>query len=325
MSTPKFETYTTLELGPERLQALTDSFNDVFGKNVDPAEMNRRFITSSRGESYHSIMEDNGVVAGACTAVPYVYSYNGAKKTFAYLGGLFVKEAYRKDPLAMFKLYRNLRALLVEKGVDLIMAVPNDNAFPYFKVALKWKETANLPYYVLPVRLGNIRKASKALNFFSKVFAFCSGTFNLALTAIANKTTEPAPIRILRNEPLLEQHRFTPAHGRIKAKNHSFFYRTVDEEGIRSSYLIDFYNADGMRDRRSLAKAVNYIRSNEQPDIILFIGNPGFPQLSLLKVPKRSEPRTLHFCVEILDRENIKEDVFDYGKWDFGLYNFDAR
>lgn len=287
--------------------------------------MIQHFTLNPRGESYHSIMEHDGAVVGACTAVPYEYSYHGETKTFAYLGGLFVKTTHRKDPLAMFKLYKNIKVLLEKSGVDLVMAVPNDNAFPYFQTALKWKETAKLPYYALPVRPGSIKKSIAFLDTTFPIVAACAGALSLTMSRVVNKTAPEAKIKLTKNEPLMERHRYTAEHKKFKTKNYSFFYRTVKEQGIKTSYLIDFYNETGRRDRKSLAKAVNHIRAHESPDIILFIGEIGFFQLSLAKVPRKYEPRTLHFCVDVLDKESIAEDVFDYSIWEFGLYNFDVR
>lgn len=324
MSPVEFNIYTTAQLG-DKLHLLTKSFNEVFEKDTSAAYFKTYFTSNPRGESYHSLMEHEGEVAGAITALPYEYYYNGEKKIFTYLGGLFIKEAYRKDALAMFKMYRILKSFLAEKNVSVMIAVPNDMSYPYFKHALKWKEVANLSYYALPVKAGNVLKKNSLLNVPSAVFSKLSAAVHGAGSSIKNAVSKDFPVHILPNEPLMETHRYNEVHQKIKIKDHSFFYRMENEDGVNTAYLIDFYNAEKKKDLKSLTAAVKYILNNEKVDLILFIGSLGFSQSLLIKIPKSKEPRALHFCAEIIDKENIKEDVYEYQNWDFGLYNFDVR
>ena len=324
MNFVEFNTYTTIQLG-DRLHKLTKSFNEVFEKDVDATYLKKYYTSNPWGQCYHSLMESEGEVVGSITALPYEYVYNGEKKIFTYLGGLFIKEAYRNDALAMFKMYRNLKSLLQEKNVAVMMAVPNDKAFPYFKHALKWKEVANLPYYALPIKAGNVLKKSSILNAPSFIFSNITAAFHKVGVNIANPSAKEYPVHILPNEPLMEAHRYTLIHHKIKTKQYSFFYRMENEDGVNTGYLINFYNEQQRKDLKSLTAAVNHILKVEKADLILFIGTLGFKQSLLFKIPKSKEPRLLHFCVEIIDKENIKEDVYDYNNWDFGLYNFDVR
>ncbi len=324
MSSIEFNIYTTSQLG-DKLHLLTKSFNEVFKKNINILYFKTYYTSNPNGESYHSLMEHNGEVVGAITAIPYQYSYHGKKETFAYLGGLFIKEAYRKDALAMFKMYRNLKSFLQQKNVSVMMAVPNDLSYPYFKHALKWKEVANLPYYALPVKAGNVLKKNTLLNVPSAVFSKLSAAVHGAGSSIKNAVANNFPIHIHPNEPLMETHRFTDAHQKIKTDQYSFFYRMENEDGVNTAYLIDFYNTENKKDLKTLTTAVKHILKYENADLILFIGTLGFKQSLLIKIPKSKEPRILHFCAEIINKENIKEDVYDYQNWDFGLYNFDVR
>ncbi len=324
MSPVEFNIYTTKQLG-DKLNLLAKSFNEVFEKHTTAEYFQTYFTSNPLGESYHSLMEHEGEVVGAIAALPYEYFYHGEKKIFTYLGGLFIKEAYRKDPLAMFKMYRNLKSFLAEKNVSVMMAVPNDKAYPYFKHALKWKEVANLSYYALPVKVGNVLKKSRVLNLFSALFSYLTTSVHRVGANVKNKTAKEFPIHILPNEPLMEVHRYSEAHQKIKTKRHSFFYRIENEDGVNTAYIIDFYNAQKRKDFKSLTAAINFILKREKPDLILFIGTLGFSQTLLIKIPKSKEPRILHFCAEIIDKEKMKEDVYEYKNWDFGLYNFDVR
>ena len=64
---------------------------------------------------------------------------------------------------------------------------------------------------------------------------------------------------------------------------------------------------------------------NETVDLLLFVGELKMQQTVLFKVPKSKEPRSVNFCVEVLNKENIEAKAFDEASWNFGLYNFDVR
>ena len=325
MSLVEYNIYTTGDMGDARMQHLTTSFNEVFEKVIKAGYFKKYFTSNPLGESFHSLMEHNGAVVGALTATPYEYSYNGEKKIFTYLGGLFIKLAYRKDALAMFKMYKNLKSLLVEKNIALMMAVPNENSFPYFKHALKWTHVGNLPWYTLPIRYGNITGKAKFFNFASLMYLKLHLNVNNLITAVANTKDKPKDIFLLPHDPLMEEQRYTEDHKKITKKNFSAFYLTIKEKGINTAYLIDFYNAQKDRDSRSLYYAVKYISTNEQVDIILFVGTLGMKQQVLIKIPEAKEPRNLNFCLELLDKTLNKNEISQMRSWNFGLYNFDVR
>lgn len=325
MSAVEFNTYKTNELGVAKLASLVKNFNEVFEKELPVSFFEQQYGITVKGYSFHSVMEKEGEVVGACSAVPYEYTYNGETKLFTLLTGLFVTKEFRKDPFALYKIYSRLKDMMTDNGVSFTMAVPNHNSYPYFKHVLKWKDIGNLPYYALPVRYGNIKKGSRMLNIASWIFAHSFSVTGASKNILVNHRQKEAPFRLIPNEPVMEDHRYTDAHKKLKQKNVSAFYRTDNEEGIRTSYLIDFYNAAGKKDSRSLSSAVKFILNTEKPDIIIFIGPLRFSQFSLIKVPESKEPRKLNFCGEILIKDEIGEDIFDYNKWDFGLYNFDVR
>ena len=161
MAAVEFNTYKTTELSKIQLNSLVKNFNIVFEKDFAVAHFEQQYNITVKGFSYHSLMEQDGEVVGACSAVPYEYMYNGEKKIFGLLVGLFVVKEFRKDPFALYKIYSKLKDMMTEEGVSVTMAVPNHNSYPYFKHVLKWKDIGNLAYYALPVRYGNIKKDNK--------------------------------------------------------------------------------------------------------------------------------------------------------------------
>jgi hypothetical protein len=325
MSTITFTNCKTTDLHPEKLRSVVKNFNAVFEKAETIEDFERQYINNLKGYSYHSLMEDGGEVVGYLSAIPYAYSYFGEEKQFCYLGGLYILPEYRKDSLAMFKLYRSLKEIVAKDDIALFVTVPNKNSHPYFIHALKWIDVDSLPWYALPLRYGNIAGKGKLFNLASLAYSKVHIGVNSLFTAIANKKDKSKNIFLLPHDPLMERQRYSKDHKKIKEKTFSAFYLVVSEEGIQTAYLIDFYNSKRERDSRSLYKAVQYISSHEKVDIILFVGTLGMKQPVLIKVPKKKEPRSLNFCVEILDDSIKKEDVLKMSSWNFGLYNFDVR
>ena len=326
MTPAVFKVCKTHELTKAQLQSLVRNFNTVFESNVPEANFIQQYINNSKGFSYHSFMEAEGEIVGYFSAIPFTYSYKTIEYQFCYLGGLFITPEYRKDALALFKMYKNAKDVLTAEGIAVLMAVPNKNSYPYFIHALKWIEVTTLPWHALPVRFGNIIKSRKYLNNASFLFAKAYNFLSIAASGLINKKEAKPEIFLLPKEPLMENHRYNAGHKKIKTKKFSAFYKVEDEEGVQTAYLIDFYNKDHERDSRSLALAVNYIISNEKADLILFIGPLRMHQLVLFKVPASKEPRPLNFCIEILDKKNIDEaTASNPASWNFGLYNFDVR
>ena len=326
MASITFNTVNTAALTEDQLTSAVKNFNTVFDKQIPVSDFRRQYINTPLGYSFHSLMEDGENVVGYFGAVPYTYSCFGEQKLFCYIGSLFILPEYRKDPFALYKLYTGAKQYLKENGISMVVSVPNHLSHPYFIHVLKWKEISTLPYYALPVRFGSVTRSSKVFNLFSVAAANACMVWESIRTSLINSFERQAGIFLLPGEPLMETHRYAAGHVKIKMTHFSAFYKTENEEGIRTVYLIDFYNQNGLRDSRALHKAVKYIVRNERPDLVLFIGPLRMTQHSLFKIPKSKEPRSLNFCGEITDPENINEAlVFNKDSWNFGLYNFDAR
>jgi hypothetical protein len=102
----------------------------------------------------------------------------------------------------------------------------------------------------------------------------------------------------------------------------------MEEDGIQTCYLIDFYNKEyRIKDTLSLRNAISFILHNEKVDIIIFVGKISFFQLLLFKVPYRYEPKHLYFTVDFLESfdNDFKSSVLNIKNWDFGLFNYDVR
>ncbi len=322
---------TTNNLSNLQLEGLRLSFNNVFEKEYLIEYFSNKYTNTIKTYSYHSLMEANNAIVGGCTFIPYEYFYNEKNIIVALAVDLFIEEESRVDPLAMLRMYKGLKKMMIEDGIHLVIAVPNEVSYPYWKKALKWKDIGQLPYYALPIRLDLVvRKRNFIFAFFSKlVVAGLKGISTLELL-YHNPNSTQLPIQIRKDNSILQIHRFFSTgdicYNTFKDENIFFTYRSVVENNIRASYLIDFSNTkNNTRDYSSLFKSVNYIIQNDKPDLILYIGNIGFNQNLLIKIPKKYEPRPLNLIGEALSNEFNTPFTWDFANWDFSLFNYDVR
>ena len=65
--------------------------------------------------------------------------------------------------LSAINSYNKLKKTLIDNHVIMVIAVPNDLVYSYWKNVVKWKDIGLLQYYALPVKAGNVLKKSKPI------------------------------------------------------------------------------------------------------------------------------------------------------------------
>lgn len=300
-------------------------FNEVFNKVETVEDFKHKYLNTIDNNSYHSLLYDGIEIVGGCTVIPYHYNINGSIERVGLAVDVFIRNQFRTDIFALFRMYKNLKEVLINQGVVLVIAVPNEVSYPYWKKIVKWKDIGLLNYYALPVKAGNVlKKAKYPMNFLSY---YCS-MLMLIITYFTNFKERILPIRIDRSNSILEKQRYTRVHTIIKDSISFFSYRILNEKGLNACYLIDFYNmSSSKKDSISLYKAIKHILKREQVDIIIFVGKLNFFQFLLPKVPYKSEPKHLNFTADVLIPEKISDPkiLFNINSWDFGLFNYDVR
>jgi hypothetical protein len=310
--------FTTDQLSEKNWDSYTDSFNIVFNQKFSVSDFKIKYNHTHLGYSFHGFILSGDDIVGGCTAIPYKYNYFGRELIFVLFVDAFVLEKYRKNEFALFDAYSLVKAELKKQKISFIISVPNDIAYPFWKKLARWKDIGILPWYVVPVKLGNLTKKNKLLNA-SYLFICFWQLISLALSLFFKKVkTNPVSL-VLDND--FKKKRFTDNYKSIK--NNPFHYRIVDEEGQKAAYLFN----DSPFNYRELSIAVWTILNKERKNIdaIIYVGNINIFQLSLIKIPKNNLPRKFYFCGDILDKENIEDKIFSYSNWDFGLLNFDVR
>lgn len=320
----EYKFYKTSEIPDNIFKSYIIAFNKIFDKGFIKDYFINKYKNVSQGYSYHCFMIDVETVVGACTFIPYEYNYFGEKLIFSLAVGLFVLPEYRqKNPMAMYVMYNTIKDGMKEDNVAFAFAVPNKISYPFWTKILKWQDIGSLSYYALPVKFG---KVVKKTSFFDGVTTILIKTWISGGKIISNfisNSQKNKPIFINRKQNKFEQNRYFDEYTLSKDKGF-WSYKIYDEGGIKTAYLIDFYNEEGKRDSKVLARAITAIINTNEIDLIVFIGELDFFQFSLFKVPKLREPKRLPLIGEILN-EKIDEKIFNFNSWEVGLLNYDVR
>jgi len=319
------EVKKSIELISEEWSTYTQSFNQVFNKSNSTEYFKHKYINSIDGFSYHALLKDEEFVVGGCTIIPYEYYFKNEINKVGLTVDVFISKNYRKDPYYLYDMYEKLKKELILNGISLVIAVPNDTAYSYWKNIVKWKDIGFLKYYAIAIRLGNtIGKIRKILN----VFSLLTSNIFIAISFFVRSTEKLYLIRINRVSNIIEKQRYTHEHNLVNQQNIFYSYHIVNEAGIETCYLIDFYcKKTKIKDSFTLYKAIRYICRKERVDLILYVGQLSFFQMLLFKVPFRSEPKHLYFMADVINFSNIRniELIYNIKNWDFGLLNYDVR
>lgn len=318
----------TVEWSGRDWETYAAGFNEVFSKDFPVEYFKHKYLNTCRGCSCHSLLLDaDAGVAGGCTTVLCRYRRAGGEDVLIGLVvDVFIRKAFRTDPLMLLRMYRGLRALLEEEGAAAAVAVPNAAAYPYWKNVVKWLEADRISYWALPVRGGRVLgvkgPAGAALDAASRLFAGCARAMSAACALTGAKARGYA-YSVCEGDPYYASKfdgadyvKFTDGHTK-------YVYKVADEGGVRTGYLLTAEEG-GARSFRAFRKAVSAILA-EKVDIVLYVGSVGFFQTLLLRVPRRFEPKPLPLMCDMISRGGCCRDMLDIRSWDFGLRNYDVR
>jgi len=303
-------------------------FNEVFHRDFPTSYFKEKYLSVFKGYACHALLlSDKGDAVGGVTVIPCFYNRNEDTFVNGLAVDVFIREAYRIDPLMLLRMYKKLKNLLEEEGIVAVIAVPNAIAYPYWKSIIKLKDIGNISYWVLPVNAGNIlgKKGcfKSILNFSSQCYCFIIYFFSMICSLSGTKDKvykynickfDPYFIEKFNNKSYIKCH---------DAAGLSYMYKIEYENGVKTGYLLDAEN-ENVRTFRAFMEAVKAILNNNV-DIVLYVGKVGFFQTLLLRVPRRFEPKLLPLICDLISKDEKYSDMLDYKNWDFGLKNYDVR
>lgn len=319
------EVQTSKDIDSKEWATYQASFNKVFGKDNTIKYFNKKYLNTIDDKSYHVFLKENNVIGGACTCIPFEYFIADKKYRIGLMVDVFIEEKFRKDPLFLFRMYNKLKISLIQNKIDCTIAVPNENSYSYWTNIVKWKYIGDIPYHILPVNVGNIFgiKFKGVFNFLSNLYCRVSLLF-----IYGNSVQEKSCVELYRSNSF-ENHRYFEFHIRKEIDTTVFHYRIINENGIETCYLIDFYNKKNQyrRDTESLKLAIKYLLKYEKNiHLIVFVGTRLIPQSPFIKLAKKNEPKQLHLVFDNFSlNDKVVEKISNIKNWDFGLINYDVR
>lgn len=324
--------YKTFEINDDYWKQIVNGYNASFKReNITTEQLKLESESNYFGYSYHAlcIIEEDKIIGFNSIAPNYYLSTNKEKIKVGLSGSVYVLKEYRKDIFILYDTFMALRKHCENEGLTMFLGVPNENAHDYNIKFLKFKDVFSLPYYILPKNIFNIIGNGKFsfLNIFSKAYSFMSIILAYIASRFVNtKEKTDNKYRIVQDETFLSKRFKDEKYKTIKTEHFSFTYVLYDEDNIKAVYLMHFSEKE-CKSFRALVKAVHYIYTHENFDIIMYVGTMNLKQFLLFRVPRRFEPRNLPFTYNLLNDENKKyfEDMSIKEKWDFSLINLDVR
>lgn len=280
-----------------------------------------RYLHTPIGYSVHALLlDENGKIIGCHHLVPFYYIFDCRKNLFAYGSGTMIKKEHRN-----FLTYRRLitesqKYIVDELGCTFLLGFPNNNSYPVQKKGMKRQDVGDLSIYFLPVKIGSFKVSLRWLNPLS---VFLSKSWiDLSFLSCSRKKHEPL---VHRDYESFNRCRYAIRKNfyiRIEEKNYSGYYCVKNYEGKMIAFVLDIQPIskkffDGFV--RTMMKEL----SSTEIDGIMFVGYLPFTPMTLVKIPKKFEPKTFHFVGTIFNKDEIDDRIFDVSNWYVSLADYD--
>lgn len=311
----------TNELTQIEKQQICDLFLEVFKKEKSLGDFEKQFLNTTKGYSYHALMiEENNLILGCYSCIPMEYQYFSNNFTFGLSVDTMINEGYRGNPYNLKKLANLVYESMIKDNIPFVFGFPNDNVYLVRKKILKWEDIGCLDYYILPLKIGSIKPNLKIFNFITTLLG---KTIQFGTKQLFNNNINKNNIEKINDKKFMN-YRYSLFNGdyKIIEKNSLYFSYKIDiYNEINTAYLLDV----SIMNKVNFDSAVKYILENEKCiDVILFVGKLDFKPFTLFKVPTKYVPKTVYMSGKILDKEKIKEDIFNISNWNVNLSNFDV-
>jgi hypothetical protein len=221
---------------------IESGFNQSFNKKTTKERLVNLYTSSILNYSYHSICSENDKIIGFTSIIPFQYLYNKQVFKAGLSCSSFVLKEYRNDAFLYKDMCDSLIDACAKDDFLVILGVPNKNSHKYRKVFLGAKDIGFLPYYALPLRFSSVFKNNK-YKFLDTLSAFCAGllcNINLILSYLFNYKEKTATYRLLFTEEFYKVRFSASCYSYYEKKNIRFWYRIVEEDRIKTAYLMEF-------------------------------------------------------------------------------------
>ena len=313
----EFITKKTSELTEDELLQLKNLFEEVFERPSSVDGFLKYYSNNYLGYSYHTLIINENKIVGSNTLVPINYVIDGKTMRLVNSGGTMISHSCRgiENFYDMIKeSYRNAKS----EGFSACTGFPNDNSYMLFKGTRLMKDIGKMYTYMLPYRVGGLKRSLKWLNPLSRLF--CRIYISFSALFASRKVSQ---FRIHKEHESFEKYRYADSgYTKIDIGNSKAVYKVTVHEGIRTAFIVDVKDKSPRNFQRTVNEIIKRDKSNV--DLILYVGNLPFRNHGLIKLPRKNEPKNFNFTGQLFDESFIDEKVFfDFGSWDVNLSNYD--
>lgn len=309
----------TNELTTEELDQITSLFNQIFEKEATPDFMLSQYVNNPFGFAYHSIAKDEGKIVGLSSYVPAWFWYQDKKVVFVCGGDTMIAKPYR-DGFTFWDVIKNAHKFLKSNDVVMNYGYPNDKSCPVLLKAKLTKRIGKMHTYVLPCRIGGLKKDLKWMNWLSMLGCYIWVGFG---SLFASKKEFSFPVhKDDESYNHTRYQRFGGAYGLAQLKHGVCHYKIKKHEGVRTAFILDV----SPKSSRNYVDAVKYLlkHHSKEFDLVLYPGELPFRVSGMIKLPRKMEPKNFNMTGNILDKNILDERViYNIKNWDTNLSNYD--
>lgn len=314
----KFIVKKTNELSQNELAQLSSLFEVVFGKKRTVEMLLNQYVYNVLGYSYHSMIIDNNRIVALNTYVPAYYLVKGERRLFANSVDSMVEKPYR-DFFNFKDMVCNAYKYMSVEGVSFVYGYPNNNSYPVLTKSKLMRPIGKMYIYCLPYRIGGIKPQLKCLNRVS-IF-FCKGFLFLSSFVFSSK---PLNFLIHKEEISYNMTRYKRGEGLytiVEEGGVEFVYKIKKYDGIKTAFLIDL----SVKSSESFHIAIKHIIKNHDKefDLILYPGYLSICNISLIRLPRKIEPKKFNLTGHALDKDLFDNTIWSIDNWDTNLSNYD--
>lgn len=312
-----FVTKKTTALSSSEKEQISSLFEEVFEKPCSAKEFEDNYTCNYVGYSFHTLFIEDNRIVGVNSMVPINYVINGEIEPFVNSGGTMIAKTHRGID-NFCDLIDESYDFIEKEGYKGYIGFPNDNSYPLFIGMGMMEDIGKMHTYILPYRVGEIKKSLKLLNPLSQLLAWGIATIS---GLFASK--EVAQFRIHKAHETFDTYRYKNAnYVKLDVGKGEAYYRVATHEGIRTAFIVDVTEKSAKNFQRTVKEILK--REKNNMDLILYVGNLPFGGHGLIKVPRRYEPKNFNFTGHFFDENAIDKTVFyDFNSWDVNLSNYD--
>ena len=313
----QFVTKKTTELSKTEKDQLKILFEEVFEKESSVENFVRYYTSNYLGYSYHTLIVNDGVIVGSNSMVPIEYYFDGNKYPFVNAGGTMISKSARGIE-NYYDMIKESYRYAIENGFFAYLGFPNDNAHPLSVGTKLMKDIGKMYTYMLPYRVGGIKKSLRFLNPLSQIFCWCY----LAISGLLSSKKVHSFIIHKAHESFDGFRYNSPSYVKIKVGKGFAVYRVMIHEGVRTAFIVDITEKSEKNYTLTVKEIIKLEKNNM--DLILYVGNLPFKYYGLIRIPRKVEPKNFYFTGHILNGSQIDKKIFcNFSNWDVNLSNYD--